>query len=53
MLVLRKEERMGKLAFDFVIVVDWDIHENAAVEADSSTLFGLVRRSAQVISVGQ
>jgi hypothetical protein len=38
-LVLREEEMMGKLAFSFVIVVDWDIHENAAVKAEKSNLF--------------
>jgi hypothetical protein len=31
---------MGKFAFNFVIVVDWDIHENAAVKAERFPLFG-------------
>ncbi len=31
---------MGKFAFNFVIIVDEDIHENAAVEAEWSALFG-------------
>ncbi len=30
---------MGKLAFNFIIVVDWDIHENAAVEVERSAQF--------------
>jgi hypothetical protein len=30
---------MGKLAFHFVIVVDWGIHENAVVEVERSALF--------------
>ncbi len=32
---------MGKFGFNFVvIVVDWNIHENAAVKAEKSALFG-------------
>jgi hypothetical protein len=39
-------------AFDVVVVVDWDIHEVAAVEAEGSA-FGFVRTSAHIIFVGQ
>ncbi len=30
---------MGKLALNFIVVVDWGIHENAAVLAERSALF--------------
>ncbi len=30
---------MSKLAFNFIVIVHWDIHENAAVKAERSTLF--------------
>jgi hypothetical protein len=32
---------MGKLVFNFVFLVDWYVHENTAVKAEKSTLFGL------------
>jgi hypothetical protein len=39
-LVLREEERMSFGAFDVVVVVDWYIHEVAAVESEGCALFG-------------
>ncbi len=38
-LILWDEERMGNVLFDIVIVVDWDFHENAAVEVERVFLF--------------
>jgi hypothetical protein len=38
-LSLERKGRIGKFAFNFIIVVDWDIHENAAVKAERSSLF--------------
>jgi hypothetical protein len=38
-LILWDEEGMGNIAFNVVVVVDWDIHENAAVKAEKASLF--------------
>jgi hypothetical protein len=37
--ILQEEERVSFGTFNIVIVVDWDIHEVAAVEAKGSALF--------------
>jgi hypothetical protein len=39
LLVFREEEKMGKFLFDLVVVVDWYVHENAAVKAEWAFLF--------------
>ncbi len=38
-LVLRDEEGIGNIVFDVVLIVDWDIYENAVVEAERASLF--------------
>ena len=38
-LILWDEEGMGNIAFNVVVVVDWDIHENDAVKAVRASLF--------------
>ncbi len=37
---LGDKERVSNTLFYFVVIVDRHIHENAAVEAEGSTLFG-------------
>ncbi len=32
---------MGTFLFNFIVIVDWDIHENDAAKAKRSTLLGL------------
>jgi hypothetical protein len=39
LLVFREEEKMGKLLFDVIIIVDWYVHENAAVKVEWDSLF--------------
>jgi hypothetical protein len=36
-LVLRDEEGMSNIAFNVIILVDWDIHKNAAVKAERAS----------------
>jgi hypothetical protein len=38
-LVLWDEEGMGYILFNAVVVVDWDIHENAVVKVERASLF--------------
>jgi hypothetical protein len=38
-LVLWDEEGMGNILFDIIVVVDWDVHENAVVKAERASLF--------------
>ncbi len=38
-LILWDEEGMGNIVFTVSVVVDWDIHENAAVEVERVSLF--------------
>ncbi len=50
----RDEEGMGNIAFNIVIVVDWDIHENAVVKAERASLFRFGEDvPTHIISVGQ
>ncbi len=37
-LILRDEEGMGNIALDIIVIVDWDIHENAAVKTERASL---------------
>ncbi len=37
-LVLWDQEGMSNIVFNIFVVVDWDIHENAAVEAERASL---------------
>jgi hypothetical protein len=38
-LILGYDEEIGNIVFDVVIIVDWDVHEIAAVEAERASLF--------------
>jgi hypothetical protein len=53
-LILGDEEGMGDIAFNIVIVVDWDIYENAVVKAERASLFRFDEDiPTHIISVGQ